>query len=152
MKLTGELKEKVEKTETMEEAKKVIEEAGMELTDDELNEIFTRLRVRVGAKGKIIVIADACHSGSGSRGQLDEEVYVAHSIGGFIIKNLTTGEERLARIDKSMVDKEYKLRGSEMASQIIDSMDTAQLREYLKRRIDEDAEFGIQILKGEEGK
>ena len=37
---------------------------------------------------------------------LDEEVYVAHSIGGFIIKNLTTGGERLARIDKSMVDKE----------------------------------------------
>lgn len=39
MKLTGELKEKVEKTETMEEAKKVIEEAGMELTDDELNQV-----------------------------------------------------------------------------------------------------------------
>jgi hypothetical protein len=53
---------------------------------------------------------------------------------------------------KKMVDKEYKLRGSEMASQIIDKMDTAQLREYLKRRIDEDAEFGIQILKGEDGK
>ena len=53
---------------------------------------------------------------------------------------------------KSMADKEYKLRGSERAIQIIDSMDTAQLREYLKRRIDEDAEFGIQILKGEEGK
>ncbi len=51
-----------------------------------------------------------------------------------------------------MVDKEYKLRGSEMASQIIDRMDTAQLREYLKRRIDEDSEFGIQILKGEDGK
>lgn len=53
---------------------------------------------------------------------------------------------------QSMVDKEYKLRGSEMASQIIDRMDAAQLREYLKHRIDEDAEFGIQILKGEDGK
>ena len=52
----------------------------------------------------------------------------------------------------SMVDKEYKLRGSEMASQIIDRMDATQLREYLKRKIDEDAEFGIQILKGEDGK
>lgn len=51
-----------------------------------------------------------------------------------------------------MVDKEYKLRGSEMASQIIDKMNAAQLREYLKRRIDEDVEFGIQILKGEDGK
>lgn len=52
---------------------------------------------------------------------------------------------------KSMADKEYKLRGSEKASQIIDNMDAAQLREYLKRRIADDAEFGIQILKGEDG-
>ena len=39
MKLIGELKEKVEKTETMEEAKKVIEEAGMELTDEEMDKV-----------------------------------------------------------------------------------------------------------------
>lgn len=62
------------------------------------------------------------------------------------------GSSEVQKYLKSMVDKEYKLRGSEKASQIIDRMDTAQLREYLKRRIDEDAEFGIQILKGEDGK
>ncbi len=39
MKLLGELKDKVEKAENQEEAKKVIEEAGMELTDDELNQV-----------------------------------------------------------------------------------------------------------------
>ena len=39
MKLVGELKEKVEKTETKEEAKKVIEEAGMELTDEEMDQV-----------------------------------------------------------------------------------------------------------------
>ncbi len=39
MKLTGELKEKVEKTENKEEAKKIIEEAGMELTDEELDQV-----------------------------------------------------------------------------------------------------------------
>ena len=39
MKLTGELKEKVEKTETREEAKKVIEEAGISLTDEELDQV-----------------------------------------------------------------------------------------------------------------
>ena len=39
MKLVGELKDKVEKTENLKEAKKVIEEAGMELTDDELNQV-----------------------------------------------------------------------------------------------------------------
>ena len=44
---------------------------------------------------------------------------------------------------------EYKLNGSERASQIIDTMDAQQLRDYLKRRIADDAEFGLQILKGE---
>ena len=39
MKLVGELKEKVEKTKTKEEAKKVIEEAGMELTKEEMDQI-----------------------------------------------------------------------------------------------------------------
>ena len=39
MKLVGELKEKVEKTETKEEAKKVIEEAGMELTEEEMDQV-----------------------------------------------------------------------------------------------------------------
>ena len=39
MKLTKELKEKVEKAETKEEAKKVIEEAGMILSDDELEQV-----------------------------------------------------------------------------------------------------------------
>ena len=36
MKLIGKLKEKVEKTETKEEANKLIEEAGMMLTEEEL--------------------------------------------------------------------------------------------------------------------
>ncbi len=43
MKLTGELKETVEKTETREEAKKIIEEAGAkagkELTKEELDQV-----------------------------------------------------------------------------------------------------------------
>ena len=40
MKLTGELKNKVEKTENTEQAKKLIEEAGFELTDDVVNAVF----------------------------------------------------------------------------------------------------------------
>ena len=47
MKLTGELKEKVEKAETREEAKKVIEEAGMELTDEELDQVAGGQQVKV---------------------------------------------------------------------------------------------------------
>ena len=39
MKLIGKLKENVEKAENKEQAKKFITEAGMELTDDELDKV-----------------------------------------------------------------------------------------------------------------
>ena len=39
MKLTGELKEQVEQAETKEEALKIIEQAGIELTDEELDQV-----------------------------------------------------------------------------------------------------------------
>lgn len=37
---------------------------------------------------------------------LDEEVYVSHDAGGFIVKNITNKSERLAKINKASVDKE----------------------------------------------
>ena len=39
MELTKELKEKIEKAETKEEAKKIIEEAGLEMTDEEMEQV-----------------------------------------------------------------------------------------------------------------
>ena len=39
MKLTGELKEKVDKAETKEEAKKILAEVGLELTDAEMDQV-----------------------------------------------------------------------------------------------------------------
>ncbi len=39
MKLTGKLKDKVDKAETKEEAKELIAQAGMELTDEELDSV-----------------------------------------------------------------------------------------------------------------
>ena len=39
MKLLGELKDKVEKAENQEKAKKIIKEAGMELTDEEMDQV-----------------------------------------------------------------------------------------------------------------
>lgn len=39
MNLTGNLKDKVEKAETMEEKKNIIADAGMELTDEELEDV-----------------------------------------------------------------------------------------------------------------
>lgn len=56
------------------------------ITDDFLNEYLTKLRFKVGYGGKIIVIADACHSGSGSRGLGDdEEVFKRGSSETFVI-------------------------------------------------------------------
>ena len=42
--------------------------------DDELYDFLNQLRAKVGDKGKIIVVSDACHSGSGSRGDEDDVV------------------------------------------------------------------------------
>ena len=39
MKLTGDLKKQVEKAESKDDKKKVIEEAGMELTDEEMDQV-----------------------------------------------------------------------------------------------------------------
>lgn len=44
------------------------------LTDDELNVYLNAIRNKVGAKGKLLVVIDACHSGDGTRGDNDEVV------------------------------------------------------------------------------
>lgn len=46
------------------------------IVDDQLNQWLSQLRYKVGATGKITVVADACHSGGGSRGDEDETEYV----------------------------------------------------------------------------
>jgi len=48
------------------------------IIDDELFDILTTLRAKVGDNGKIVVVSDACHSGSGSRG--DEDVDVVRGV------------------------------------------------------------------------
>ena len=58
MKLIGELKEKVSKAESIEQAKEIIEEAGMELNDKELDEVagggldFGLIWQNMGAEGQ----------------------------------------------------------------------------------------------------
>ena len=52
---------------------KGVYEGERHITDDWLNGFLTSLRIKVGTKGKIIVVADACHSGSGTRGMESEE-------------------------------------------------------------------------------
>lgn len=48
-----------------------------------------------------------------------------------------------------MMDKQYKLTGCDKALEIIDQMNPEQLRKYLRERIQDDATFGLQILKNE---
>ena len=48
------------------------------IVDDELFDLLSTLRAKVGDRGKIIVVSDACHSGSGSRG--DEDVDVVRGV------------------------------------------------------------------------
>lgn len=55
------------------------------LVDDQLNQYFHRLREKVGADGKIVIVADACHSGSGSRAEADEEYVVRGTSDAFVI-------------------------------------------------------------------
>ena len=44
------------------------------LTDDELNVYLNAIRDKIGAKGKLLVVIDACHSCDGTRGDEDEVV------------------------------------------------------------------------------
>ena len=69
---------------------KGIYEGEKHITDDYLNAYLTKLRLKVGNTGKIIVIADACHSGSGSRGmKQSDEVYKRGSNDTFVIPQST---------------------------------------------------------------
>ncbi len=45
MKLVGGLKDKVEKAENQEEAKEIIKKAGMELTDEEMDQVAGAVRI-----------------------------------------------------------------------------------------------------------
>ena len=49
---------------------------------------------------------------------------------------------------RRLAEKEYKLTGCDRAMDIINGMNAEQLRVYLRDRIQVDADFGMQILKG----
>lgn len=60
------------------------------IIDDQLNIWLSQLRSKVGEKGKITVVADACHSGGGSRAIEDDVEYVVRGTSDdFIIPGTT---------------------------------------------------------------
>lgn len=68
---------------------KGIYEGRNHITDDQLNHYLHRMREKIGSAGKIVVIADACHSGDASRSDDDEEdtLIVRGTSDKFIIPN-----------------------------------------------------------------
>lgn len=44
------------------------------LIDDEINVLLTAIKNKIGERGKLLVVVDACHSGDSSRGDEDETI------------------------------------------------------------------------------
>lgn len=55
------------------------------LSDDELARMLTAVRQRIGATGSILVVVDACHSGSSTRGEVGDSVAVRGTWDRFVI-------------------------------------------------------------------
>ena len=74
------------------DAKKVFQkgiyEGDCHITDDELNDYFKSLRSKLGPKGFVYVVIDACHAGSSYRGEEEEDsVIIRGTDKGFSISN-----------------------------------------------------------------
>ncbi len=57
------------------------------IIDDQLNVWLHQLRTHVGKNGKITIVADACHSGGGSRSEDNEDFVVRGIADKFVIPN-----------------------------------------------------------------
>lgn len=71
------------------------------LTDDQLNSYLHRLRQRIGKEGKIVVVADACHSGDITRAdedELQEGLVVRGTSTIFSIDNIKSAVNRFLRL------------------------------------------------------
>ena len=74
MKLTGILKDKVDKAETMEAKKDIIADAGMELTDDELKMV-------AGGRGGMQLMKIQCSCGAINSVDVSRGEYVCYKCG-----------------------------------------------------------------------
>ena len=72
---------------------KGIYEGENHIIDDEVYELLRNIRQKIGSNGRIIVISDACHSGSATRGRKDEfqdgEEYVRGVKDKFVIPDVS---------------------------------------------------------------
>lgn len=67
------------------------------ITDDELNRFFRKIRTKIGRKGYLTVVVDACHAGTSYRGEENEDsVFVRGTNSGFSERGL----KYVPKIDK----------------------------------------------------
>lgn len=72
------------------------------LSDDEINVFLTNIRNKIGNNGKILVVVDACHSGSSTRGTKGEITRGVSCIFNAIKSKLCTNKSQKEREENSM--------------------------------------------------
>ena len=75
------------------------------LVDDQINFYLHRLRQRIGADGKIVVIADACHSGGSTRGE--DDVVIRGTDKKFTITNIQQAISRFTSMLSQVVSRSH---------------------------------------------
>ena len=66
------------------------------LIDDEINVLLTGIKNKIGGKGKILVVVDACHSGDSSRGDEDDDVVTRGVCNDFVIPHKKKAKSKKA--------------------------------------------------------
>lgn len=71
----------------------------LHLLDDEINYLLSNLRKKVGEKGQILVVVDACHSGGSSRGEKYDDSIVCRGVNDVFMPEIVINGRSLSRED-----------------------------------------------------
>lgn len=77
-------------------------EGNNHIVDDELNVMLQRLRAKVGTKGYVAVVIDACHAGSAYRGDEEED--------SIIVRGTNRGFSATSKTFAPRIDKRSKIK------------------------------------------
>lgn len=124
------------------------------LIDDELNGILRRIRARIGKDGRLTIVADACHSGGGTRALDSDNDFVVRGMpvdslrGGDVVfripgQHIAYDASKVNMVDWVMLSAcksyqcNYEYRGSGSLTyallQIKDQLDVLTFKEVLNR-------------------
>lgn len=71
----------------------------LHLLDDEINYLLDSLRKKIGEKGQILVVVDACHSGGSSRGEKYDDSIVCRGVNDVFMPETVINGGSLSRED-----------------------------------------------------